>query len=434
MDAGLERAEQMIEEARTSGAKELYLSYLSLPQLPESLFELTQLEELILSGNELSSLPSEIDRLHHLKILDLAGNQLSELPASLSRLTQLVRLDLASNQLRDLPADISALAHLEYLDVYANQITQLPDGITDCRHLSTLRLADNELTKLPIAFGNLSKLEILELSNNELHGLPESIHQLEHLKELRMNGNLLNIPFYHLSKLVHHPADLLNIYAEIKQEEEQKQRAIEAEQQQQLEYTQEVQAWVKDQQARMAHYDWQNGIRYQITIPGNPDLPKLQASIEQISHTQRILDYLFAKRNDENEQAKIEGLLSELEGLPRAQEREEMLARISRRLPLNEEDQQCQTMRFESKGLGAKDTLQIEISAPKNKRQLAALFLSCQDMLFERKDISPEICIKALSQQLESLRASSDDSEQGIESLARGIFLLRVRPRNAIES
>jgi Leucine-rich repeat (LRR) protein len=56
------------------------LSNCELSQLPQELFELTNLVELSLAGNQLTQLPPDIGRLSSLQRLVLAGNWLEHLP------------------------------------------------------------------------------------------------------------------------------------------------------------------------------------------------------------------------------------------------------------------------------------------------------------------------------------------------------------------
>src|SRR5438045_3508355 len=99
-DEAYRKAEQKIEEARRSGAKELDLSggwqekLPKLTELPESLSELTQLRSLNLSNNQLAALPESLDQLTQLESLNLSINKLTEIPEWLGRLTQLQSLRL----------------------------------------------------------------------------------------------------------------------------------------------------------------------------------------------------------------------------------------------------------------------------------------------------------------------------------------------------
>ena len=65
----MEEANRRIEEwvKRGDNTKILNLNYLELTELPESLFELTNLEYLVLENNNLTTLPESIDQLSFLK-------------------------------------------------------------------------------------------------------------------------------------------------------------------------------------------------------------------------------------------------------------------------------------------------------------------------------------------------------------------------------
>ncbi|HAX71153.1 MAG TPA: hypothetical protein DCY14_16180, partial [Anaerolineae bacterium] len=106
-------AEQKIADALRSGATELDLSNPQykdpkppqLTELPDSLWQLTQLTNLNLSSNQLTTLPDSLGQLTQLTTLYLSDNRLTTLPDSLAlaQLTQLTKLNLSSNQLTALP-------------------------------------------------------------------------------------------------------------------------------------------------------------------------------------------------------------------------------------------------------------------------------------------------------------------------------------------
>lgn len=89
-DEAYRRAEEKIEAALRSEAKELDLSAgrdskysEKLTELPRALSKLTHLVELNLFGNHLTALPEWIGQLTQLQSLDLSGNKLTSLPESL---------------------------------------------------------------------------------------------------------------------------------------------------------------------------------------------------------------------------------------------------------------------------------------------------------------------------------------------------------------
>ena len=69
-----------IEEARNSKATELDLSGEGLSQLPESLWQLSQLQVLDLNDNQLTAVPEVLGQLSQLQALYLDYNQLTAVP------------------------------------------------------------------------------------------------------------------------------------------------------------------------------------------------------------------------------------------------------------------------------------------------------------------------------------------------------------------
>lgn len=104
--AAFAEAEKRIKEARAEKALKLVLYWLGLAELPESLFELTQLKTLYLHQNRLTELPDEICQLTELRELHLDGNQLRKLPESMRKLRLLERLFLHDNNDLGLPREI----------------------------------------------------------------------------------------------------------------------------------------------------------------------------------------------------------------------------------------------------------------------------------------------------------------------------------------
>lgn len=119
-DEAYRRAEQKIEIARRSGAKELSLWRMMLTEIPISLSNLTQLEKLDLNANKLNSLPDYLRKLTNLQKLSLGYNELTELPEWVGQLTKLQNLELSYNKLTDLPGSIGSLKSLTELELKGN--------------------------------------------------------------------------------------------------------------------------------------------------------------------------------------------------------------------------------------------------------------------------------------------------------------------------
>jgi Leucine-rich repeat (LRR) protein len=216
------RAEEKIEAARQSGAKELDLGEVwaasedksnptdllesicqltqlelldlsrnQLTTLPESIGHLTQLSRLIAQRNQLASLPESIGQLRNLNHLVVFRNQLTWLPEWIGQLTELESLDISYNELRSLPESLSKLTQLKRLHLTGNKLTSLPEWIGRLKQLDWLSLSGNKLTSLPESIGQLTQLPSLNLSGNKLTSLPESIGQLRQLQSLDLSSNQL---------------------------------------------------------------------------------------------------------------------------------------------------------------------------------------------------------------------------------------------------
>ena len=111
-DEAYYEAEKKIKEAQRKGSKGLNLLRMKLTELPETIGELTQLEQLDLQYNQLTSLPESLGQLVQLRTLALFNNRLATLPDSLGQLKELSYLSLSDNELTDLPPSLIQLEHL----------------------------------------------------------------------------------------------------------------------------------------------------------------------------------------------------------------------------------------------------------------------------------------------------------------------------------
>ena len=123
------KAVRRIAECRRKLRTELNLSNLGLASLPNSLWELKQLQELYLDNNQLRKLSASVGALKQLKWLFLRGNKLRILPPSLGELEQLGELWLGGNQLQELPTELRKLEGLYCLDVSGNPDLGLPTEV-----------------------------------------------------------------------------------------------------------------------------------------------------------------------------------------------------------------------------------------------------------------------------------------------------------------
>ena len=106
--------------------KKLYFqSYPTGGRLPESLFDLANLEELRLKLTEAQPMPASIAKLAKLKVLDLGGSKLTgPLIPELWNLHEMTELELWGCDLTgSIPAELGGLANLKAIDLSANKLS-----------------------------------------------------------------------------------------------------------------------------------------------------------------------------------------------------------------------------------------------------------------------------------------------------------------------
>ena len=101
----------------------------------------------------------------HLKELDLRGNKLNSLPETFWNLVNLEALYLGENHFVSID-NINKLENLKQLYIYSNKLTSLPTDIRLLDKLEILDAANNSLNVLPDTLWNLKKLRFLYLHNN----------------------------------------------------------------------------------------------------------------------------------------------------------------------------------------------------------------------------------------------------------------------------
>jgi Leucine-rich repeat (LRR) protein len=81
-------------------------------------------------GNQLESLPESIGNLTALEDLALSGNRLAALPAGATALPKLRRLAVNGNRLTAVPEEWGVCKELQELHLQGNRLTAVPDGLT----------------------------------------------------------------------------------------------------------------------------------------------------------------------------------------------------------------------------------------------------------------------------------------------------------------
>ena len=213
-----------IPESICSMKNVVYMSVYDVPliTLPNSIGELSKLQNLYLNQTDISSFPQSFSKLQNLNLLSIYYNN-HQLPKNTFLLPNLITLDLRYTQTSDLTG-ISNLKTLKSLILVFNKISSLPDEICDINldylfifepslenlnecifhkdllqfglyspliktlpdigeeieNINLFWIIGTGISSIPESIGNLKKLQNLEISNNtNLTTLPDSISNLD---------------------------------------------------------------------------------------------------------------------------------------------------------------------------------------------------------------------------------------------------------------
>ena len=205
----------------------LDLSYEKQGTVPETILNLTHLQELRLKGNDLIEIPDWIECLEQLEVLDIAHNQIQELPSVLLNLPLLRELIITGNPLHKIPPNIQGLEvdatqlwkispeqlqQLESLSIVHQAKLTLPNHLRYCRNLRSLSITGSRFLEIPDWFDELialrqctlsglslltfnialPNLEYLDISHNRISELPDDFNIWPKLRVFKADHNQIN--------------------------------------------------------------------------------------------------------------------------------------------------------------------------------------------------------------------------------------------------
>jgi len=201
-------AKQLIAEAKRTNAKVLDLGNCGLTELPDELFELTELEELKLGNgywdyqknygkaNFIKNVCPSISNLQALKALQINGewhrkNQISDI-SFLEKLTSLQTLNLSCNQISDI-SFLKKLTSLQTLNLSCNRISDV-SFLKKLTNLHTLHLGDNRISDYSF-LEKLTNLQTLDLGFNKISDY-SFLEKLTDLQSLNLSTNKISDYFF----------------------------------------------------------------------------------------------------------------------------------------------------------------------------------------------------------------------------------------------
>lgn len=152
-------------------------SYLSivdacLVDIPDFIFEMTNLKVLDLSKNHINTIPDKICNLHNLQMFTLDHNKIDHISENINELP-LIHFSLRNNNLSDLPITINELP-VRVLDISYNNFYELPPffGSFDC--LEVLFINNNKnLISIPQDLQFAKKLKKMDISETQIKTIPQ---------------------------------------------------------------------------------------------------------------------------------------------------------------------------------------------------------------------------------------------------------------------
>lgn len=170
--------EQLLNDLRT----------LNIPNLPNSLDDLMQIEELDLSNKKIYGLPDTICNLTNLKNLNLSCNEFKWLPRDFGKLKNLTKLGLCDNpRLRSID-EIADLENLQWLNISGSRNFQIP-SLEKLQNLKDLYMRNTGAYENDIMIILEAKnLEVLDISVNKFHNI-DGLDGLQNLKYIAFDRN-----------------------------------------------------------------------------------------------------------------------------------------------------------------------------------------------------------------------------------------------------
>lgn len=179
-----------------SQLKILDLSDSNIVKVPQEICQLKSLEILKLDSTKIEELSEHITSLEKLKYLDISRTNIYEIPSHIKKLKNLRALRMFGDNIKDLPENFKELSKLEHLGMNHTLITSIPQSVLELKCLKAVYFGGTKIDSLPNELRALKKLEHLVIWGTAIRDLPEWITEFENLKGLYLGGtqNVKRLP------------------------------------------------------------------------------------------------------------------------------------------------------------------------------------------------------------------------------------------------
>ncbi|KAA6309504.1 hypothetical protein EZS27_039015, partial [termite gut metagenome] len=161
----------------------------TLDEIPDELYELTDLEELILSHISISKFANKINKLTKLRILEIYDTEFTEFPSELIGLESLENLSMRSDRLIEIPKELNTWNTLTYLNLGECTNIKNLNGLPP--NLLYLWIDGNGFEYFPNKIFELKNLSKIVIRHFKLKELPKGIFELKNLAALFADDNML---------------------------------------------------------------------------------------------------------------------------------------------------------------------------------------------------------------------------------------------------
>ncbi len=190
------RAQERIKEYVQRGVAalvEIDLTGARLKEVPDWIYNATDLEVLLLDNNQITRLPKELSNLKKLKRIYWRNNQLGDEKIKLPKLDGVEKIDLSGNGLSKLPG-VHRLKNLKELILENNDFNKLPTWRgRRLKKLKELDISSNPLKLDKRWYGLLDHIEILKINKCELQGWDPAFYRMVGLRELQVQVNSIQV-------------------------------------------------------------------------------------------------------------------------------------------------------------------------------------------------------------------------------------------------
>lgn len=172
------------------------ISSTNITELPEWIYDLTELEVLNIHDTRITHIDSRIGCLKSLKKIDISGTQIKQLPKDIRKLNNLMELYAYDMELVESDFDEIFPDNLIRLDISNTKIHQIPSNVYKMKKLKLLNISKTETEKLAGEIENLVDLEMLNISRTKISRLPVQIGNLQNLQTISASFSRLEaLPF-----------------------------------------------------------------------------------------------------------------------------------------------------------------------------------------------------------------------------------------------